>query len=106
MQLDNTEFGIRLRMTPLTSSEWITMDYKAENRFLSETNALGPLVLRHTVTGTIRMRSGETIIVGGLTMDSEEKSNSAASRRSNRKQQEVWVLLQAHSALNSAKHSK
>jgi hypothetical protein len=109
VRLDAIDAGTRLRVTPLTSGEWITVDYRAEDRFLRERNNLGPLVLKRTLNGTIRIRSGDTLLVGGLQMDTSELRRGkllspgwpfTVSKSSRRVRQQVWVLLKADAVLN------
>ena len=108
-ELNAVDAGTRLRVTPLTSGEWITVDYRAEDRFLREQNDLGPLILKRTLTGTIRIHTGDTLLVGGLRMDMNElrrgkllslKWPFTVSATARRTRQEVWVLLKAEAVLN------
>jgi type II secretory pathway component GspD/PulD (secretin) len=107
IRLTNVEAGTRLRMTPRTSGEWITLDYRAEDKFLREQNELGPLILRSTVNGTIRIHSGDIIVVGGLHLDLQDNINGKLTRKHGRiarhmdnATQEFWVLLQATATLD------
>jgi len=108
-QLNSVDAGTRLRVTPLTSGEWITVDYRAEDRYLRERNDLGPLVMKRTLTGTIRIHTGDTLLVGGLQMDTSElrrgkllspKWPFTVAVNSRRIRQQVWVLLKAEAMLN------
>lgn len=107
LALSKVEAGTYLRMTPRTSGEWITLDYKAEDKFLREQNSLGPLILRSTVTGVIRIRSGDTIVVGGMHLNTRDENNGRLTsrhgkiaRHADMQKQEFWVLLQATAAAN------
>jgi len=108
--LNSVDAGTRLRVTPLTSGEWITVDYLVEDRFLRERNNLGPLVLKRTLNGTIRIHNGDTLLVGGLQMDTAELQRGkllspswpfTVAKNTRRTQQQVWVLLKADAVLNS-----
>ncbi|HEY3376008.1 MAG TPA: hypothetical protein VGL77_00815 [Armatimonadota bacterium] len=113
--LSSIESGTQLQVTPRTSGEWITVDVKVQNSFLRETNALGPLILRRSVEGTERLRSGDTIIIGGLHLTTSEGRQDKTlahpaplgplARGSSRaiSEQSVWVLLQAQAILTPAK---
>ena len=104
VDLDAIDAGTRLRVTPRTSGEWITINYRAEDRFLREQNDLGPLVIKRTLDGTVRIRSGDTILVGGLHLDTDEvrrgkllsaKWPFTVSASARRTCQHTWVLLKA-----------
>ncbi|MHB0937232.1 MAG: secretin N-terminal domain-containing protein [Armatimonadota bacterium] len=108
-KLNSVDAGTRLRVTPLTSGEWITVSYRAEDRFLRERNDLGPLIMKRTFDGTIRIRTGDTLLVGGLQMDTSElrrgkllssKWPFTVSANARRIRQQVWVLLKAEAVLN------
>jgi len=108
VRLDAIDAGTRLRVTPLTSGEWITVDYRIEDRFLRERNDFGPLILKRTLNGTIRIHSGDTLLVGGLQMDTDELRRGkllspdwpfSVSKRERRVRQQIWVLLKAEAAL-------
>jgi|GEM_PF-2067193 len=112
IRLQAIDAGTQLRVTPLTSGEWITVDYRAEDRFLRERNDFGPLILKRTLEGTVRIRSGDTLLVGGLQMDTDELQRGkllspawpfSVSKRARRVRQQVWVLLKAEAMLNPIK---
>jgi type II secretory pathway component GspD/PulD (secretin) len=100
--LDSVEAGTRLEITPQTGGEWVTLDVYIENNFLREQNTLGPLVLNRSLYSTMRVRSGETIIIGGLRLDMDERqeqhvpSNAGAALGAEHvsNTQDFWVLLQ------------
>jgi len=101
--------GSELEIEPLTSGDWITASIKVNSSFLGETNELGPLVLRRSAEGMVRLRSGDTIIVGGLRLveRSKERRKTAMlleGRYSYEEEQEVWVLLQARASLAPLKY--
>lgn len=108
-QLNSVDAGTRLRVTPLTSGEWITVSYRAEDRYLRERNDLGPLIMKRTLDGTIRIHTGDTLLVGGLQMDTSElrrgkllspKWPFTVSAGARRTRQQVWVLLKADAVMN------
>ncbi len=107
--LASMEAGAELEIEPLTAGDWITASVKVNSSFLGETNDLGPLVFRRAAEGMVRLRSGDTIIIGGLRLveRSKERRKTAMlleGRYSYEEEQEVWVLLQARASLASLKY--
>ncbi len=103
MALDSVEAGAELEIEPLTAGDWITATVKVNSSFLGETNDLGPLVFRRAAEGMVRLRSGDTIIIGGLRLveRSKERRKTAMlleGRYSYEEEQEVCVLLQARAS--------
>jgi len=102
--LDSVEAGSELEIEPLTAGDWITASIKINSSFLGETNDLGPLILRRAAEGTVCLRSGDTIIIGGLRLieSSKEQRKTAmlvTGRYDYEGEQEVWVIVQARASL-------
>ncbi len=109
MELSSVEAGSELTIEPLTAGDWITASVKVNSNFLGEISELGPLVFRRAAEGTVRLRSGDTIIIGGLRLveRSKERRKTAMlleGRYSYEEEQEVWVLLQARASLAPLKY--
>ncbi len=107
--LASVEAGAELEIEPLTSGDWITAGVKVNSSFLGETNDLGPLILRRVAEGTVCLRSGDTIIIGGLRLieSSKERRKTArllAGRYDYEGEQEVWVIVQARASLAPLKY--
>jgi general secretion pathway protein D len=71
--------GVTLDITPrVAASGDITLELSAEFSLLGQTTQLAgselPTFLTRNVTGTLRVRDGETSLVGGLLQDSETES--------------------------------
>lgn len=101
LTLSSIEAGTRLDVSPRTSGEWITTSLHIENAFFRNAT-LGPLVLRQSTDSTVRVRSGDTILIGGLRLAARTREKGApllgslfTRRANNDAQQEVWILLQA-----------
>jgi len=107
--LASAEAGAALEIEPCTGGEWITASVRVNSSFLAETNDLGPLVLRRSAEGTVRLRSGDTVIIGGLrlsqtTRDRRKTGVVPTGRRDVEQEQEVCVLLQAWASLAPLKY--
>ena len=107
--LASVEAGSELEIEPLTGGKWITASVKVNSSFLGETNELGPLILRRSAEGMVRLRSGDTIIIGGLRLAERSKEQRKTARLlegrySYEEEQEVWVLLQARASLAPLKY--
>jgi len=107
--LASVEAGAELEIEPLTSGDWITAGVKVNSSFLGETNDLGPLILRRVAEGTVCLRSGDTIIIGGLRLieSSKERRKTArllAGRYDYEGEQEVWVIVQARASMAPLKY--
>ena len=107
--LASVEAGAELEIEPLTAGDWITASVKVNSSFLGETNDLGPLVLRRSAEGTVRLRSGDTVIIGGLrlsqaTKDRRKTGVVPTGRSDVEQEQEVCVLLQARASLAPLKY--
>ncbi len=102
--------GTMLNVTPHTSSEWVNLTTKVENSFLQEENSLGPLISSQKVNTTLRIKSGDTLIIGGLRVKTEEvqrekiplalrrfkvSADIPTKYRSNKAVRATWVLLSA-----------
>ena len=103
-ELDSVEAGCELEIEPLTGGEWINASVKVKSSFLGDTNRLGPLIFRRSAEGTVRLRSGDTVIIGGLRLADVTKGRrktaaGLAGRYDYAGEQEVWVLLQARASL-------
>lgn len=104
MTLGSVEAGSELQIEPLTGGEWITASVKVNSSFLGKTSRLGPLILRRAAEGTVRLRSGDTVIIGGMRLIDRTKGRRKtaallAGRYDYEGEQEVWVLLQARASL-------
>jgi len=107
LDLSMVSVGCKLSIKPKTSGEWITTSLTLEDNFLCETNALGPVMAKQTVNSTLRLRSGDTLLIGGLQLRNADRQHGrvlpqwvpggdALSRHlASDAQNEVWVLLQA-----------
>lgn len=110
IRLSSVEAGTQLDVTPRASGDIVTVDVTVTNDYLSEINALGPLVMRRSVRGTVRVAAGDTIIVGGLRLRTQEQRHGkpvpgawpldqlVTGKDSVASSQEVWVLLQAQTS--------
>jgi len=69
------DIGVALRVTPWVSPEgWITMYVHPEVSSLLETLDAGPRVATREAEVTVRVKDGETIIIGGLIKSEDTKS--------------------------------
>ncbi len=107
--LASVEAGAALEIEPCTGGEWITASVRVNSSFLGETNDLGPLVLRRSAEGTVRLRSGDTVIIGGLrlsqaTKDRRKTGVVPTGRSDVEEEQDVCVLLQARASLAPLKY--
>lgn len=69
--------GVNLELTPrVTPNGDIVLEMAAEFSLLGEAGAsdLGPTFLTRNVNGTLRLRDGETALLGGLLQDNETES--------------------------------
>lgn len=107
------DVGTRMRVTPHSSSEWVNLTTFAVNSFLQEENSLGPLISSQRVNTTLRIKSGDTMIIGGLRVESEEmrrekiplalrrfklSADIPTKYRSNKAVRATWILLSATTA--------
>ncbi|MHB9132847.1 MAG: type II secretion system protein GspD [Armatimonadota bacterium] len=110
-RLASTRVGSRLTVQPQTAGEWITLFTRIEDNALQETNSLGPLILQRNVQTTMRIRSGDTLIIGGLQLASQDKQRGKAGfvplwpagdllgrHFANTTLREVFVLLRAQTS--------
>jgi len=102
--LASVEAGAELEIEPLTAGDWITASVKVNSSFLGETNDLGPLVLRRSAEGAVCLRSGDTMIIGGLRLAESSKEQRKTARLLNGRygyegEQDVWVIVQARASL-------
>lgn len=105
--LSSVQVGAQLTMSPQTSGNWITTAVNVEDDFLQETNALGPVVIKQTIGGTVRIRSGDTMLIGGMQLSSKEYQHGRvlplwwpagdilSQHNHSEIRNEVWVLVQA-----------
>jgi type II secretory pathway component GspD/PulD (secretin) len=112
-QLSSIDAGTRLWVAPRTSGAWVVTRLTLESSFVSSTDALGPLITRQTASTTVRLRSGDTMLVGGLHLAMDDRQHGSplagiwpfdrlfASKTSDRSTQDVWVLLQAQASQTS-----
>lgn len=106
--LSPLEAGTKLEVFPLISQECITTWIGLDNSIIQSSNALGPLVTQQRMDTTIRIQSGDTIIIGGLRLATDELRTDMSvvpkikGKDKDMMQQDVWVILQAESALQVA----
>lgn len=71
------DVGITLRVTPRVSPDgWITMAVHPEVSSVSATLDAGPRITTREADATVRVRDGETIIIGGLISKQEDRIRS------------------------------
>ncbi|MEI7832582.1 MAG: hypothetical protein WCJ56_05235 [bacterium] len=114
--IEPTDVGTQLSVTPSTSSEWINLTTNIQNSFVQDTNSLGPLVSSQEVSSSLRVKSGDTIVIGGLRVKSNEKAREhmplaiekykaavdiPKSKNSDDKIHFTWLLLTAITAENA-----
>ena len=69
---ESVDVGIILEFTPRISSDgWITVELKAESSTVTGFQNSLPQISRRTAETTVRLRDGETMVLGGLIRDSE-----------------------------------
>lgn len=104
LKLASVDAGTRLEIRPITSGDWVTIAIDVQNNFLREQNRLGPLIWRNSFTGTLRLRSGEIVLFGGLRLAQDETAKrrppvrAIAGRARETQYREIYVLLQAETA--------
>jgi len=111
--LESTDVGSRITSRPWTGdAETITVPLRVQaNTVLSIDDEGLPLVATREVRGTVRMDSGDTIVLGGLVIDTSDRDRRKAgpkelliggdigrARRGERTRNEVLVLLSARAS--------
>jgi type IV pilus secretin PilQ/predicted competence protein len=75
---ESTKFvdvGTTLRVTPLVSPDgWITMNVHPEVSSVSATLDAGPRITTREADATVRVRDGQTVIIGGLISKQEDRT--------------------------------
>lgn len=110
LQLSSVKVGSRLDIQPRTSGEWITTYVRVDDNYLREINALGPMIIKQSINSTIRMRSGDSLLIGGLQITNQDRQHGRvlpswmpggelfSRQAANETMNEVWVLVQAEAS--------
>lgn len=114
IRLSSVPAGALLEVTPRTSGDWVNASVRVESSVFQEMNRLGPLIARRRASGTVRMASGDLLVVGGLrvvTTDKDRRTPMAAwplqaplaGRSASEDTRETWILMQARASISPLK---
>ncbi len=79
-------------------------------------NALGPIIMKQTISGTVRVRSGDAMLIGGMLLTSKDDQHGRvlptwwpagdilSQHQYSDSRTEVWVLVQVEATTAMATH--